>query len=69
MTVYLITRGNPAEDVFLTVAGDEQEAMYNVVSSDKNLDYPRSDFVLQGTLEELKDKTEDSNEQVYRKEL
>lgn len=69
MTVYLITRGDPAVDAFLTVAGDEQEAMYNVVSSDKNLDYPRSDFVLQGTLEELKDKTEDSNEQVYRKEL
>jgi hypothetical protein len=66
MTVYLITCTKPAITAFFVVAGDEEEAIEKAYSSDKNLDYPKSDFKAHATLDELEALAEDADDEVYK---
>lgn len=69
MTVYLVTCSSPAHEAFFVVAGDSEEAIEKAYNSDKNLDYPKSDFKAHVTLVGLEALAEDAMDEVYKHKL
>jgi len=66
MTVYVVTDGAVETSTHLTVAGDKQEAKFKVQES--VVGDPKY-ITVHGTLEELKQKTEDADDQTLLYEI
>ncbi|EGQ44152.1 MAG: hypothetical protein J07AB43_02110 [Candidatus Nanosalina sp. J07AB43] len=66
MPVYVLTLDGSKRSLYCVMAGDEVEAKYEVVNSENIGLHNKNRLEVHGTLDELKNKTEDSEDQVHR---